>query len=58
MVEKENAGARPVRRAIRNAIENTLTDMMLAGEIKKGEKYTAFCENNIIKVLDSEKLLL
>ena len=58
MVEREHAGARPVRRAIRDEIENALTDMMLAGKMKRGEKYIVFCENNIIKILDSEKLLL
>ena len=54
----ENAGARPVRRAIRSEIEDKISDMLLSGTIKKGEKYTIFCKNNIIKILDSEKLLL
>lgn len=54
----DNSGARPVRRAIRNEIEDKISDMVLAGKLKKGEKYTIFCENNIIKILDSEKILL
>ena len=55
---RENAGARPVRRAIRCEIEDKISDMILSGTVRKGEKYVVFCENNIIKVLDSEKLLL
>jgi len=54
----ENAGARPVARAIRNEIEDKISDSVLDEKIKKGEKYLLFCENKIIKLLDSEKVLL
>ena len=55
---RENAGARPIRRAVRTEIEDKITDMLLAGLFKKTENYTIFCENSRVKILDSEKLLL
>ncbi|MBQ6381520.1 MAG: ATP-dependent Clp protease ATP-binding subunit [Clostridia bacterium] len=55
---RENAGARPVRRLIQNLLEDKFSDMILAGVVKSDKKYRIFCENNIVKILDSEKLLL
>lgn len=55
---RENAGARPIRRAVRTEIEDKITDMLLAGLFKKTENYTIFCENSRVKILDSERLLL
>ena len=54
----QNSGARPVMRAIRTEIEDKISDWVIENEFKKGEKYLLFCENNIIKLLDSEKVLL
>ena len=55
---RENAGARPVRRAISALLEDKISDLILEGKLQRNEKYRIICENNIIKVLDSEKLLL
>lgn len=58
VAERQNAGARPVRNAITNLVENKISDMILDGKLKKSEKYRLFCENNIIKILDTNKILL
>lgn len=58
VAERQNAGARPVRNAIINLVENKISDMILDGKLKKSEKYRLFCENNIIKILDTNKILL
>ncbi len=42
-------GARPLRRAITGMIENPLSEKILAGEIKKGDDVSVFCENGEIK---------
>ena len=55
---RENAGARPVRRAIQTLLEDKISDMILEGTFKSNKKYRFFCENNIVKILDSEKILL
>jgi len=55
---EENAGARPVRRAIQTLLEDKISDMMMAGTFKSNKKYVIFCENNIVKILDSRKVLL
>lgn len=55
---RENAGARPVRGAIRGEIEDKISDMLLAGKIAENGSYKIICENNIIKVLDTEEILL
>ena len=57
-VARENAGARPIRCAIRTLLEDKISDMILAGIMQNDEKYTIFCENNLVKILDSQKLLL
>ncbi len=38
-------GARPLRRAIQSKIEDTLSELMLDGTVKKGEKYVCNVEN-------------
>ncbi len=42
-------GARPIRRTITAIIENPLSEKILAGEVKKGDRVSVFCENNEIK---------
>lgn len=42
-------GARPLRRAIMNLIENPFSEKILSKEIKKGDRVSVFCENNEIK---------
>ena len=41
-------GARPLRRAIVRCVEDTLSEAMLSGEIKAGDKVTASFKNNEI----------
>jgi len=41
-------GARPLKRAIVNLIENPLSDKILSGEIKKGDRVSVFCQNDTI----------
>ncbi|MBR0414754.1 MAG: ATP-dependent Clp protease ATP-binding subunit [Clostridia bacterium] len=55
---EENAGARPIRRAIQALLEDKISDMIMAGQFKSNKKYLFFCENNIVKILDSQKVLL
>jgi ATP-dependent Clp protease ATP-binding subunit ClpC len=54
----QNSGARPVRGAIRSEIEDKISDMILNGKIKENSSYKIFCENNIIKLLDTDEILL
>ncbi|MPN37596.1 Negative regulator of genetic competence ClpC/MecB [bioreactor metagenome] len=39
-------GARPLRRAIQSQIEDKLSEKMLEGEIKSGEKYSCNIKEN------------
>ena len=41
-------GARPLKRSIVTMIENPLSDKILSGEIKKGDRVSVFCENDKI----------
>ena len=43
-------GARPLRRAIMSLVETPLSEKILIGEIKKGERVRVFCENDEIKL--------
>ena len=43
-------GARPLRRAIQNYLEDKLAEEMLDGKIKKGSKVTATVENEIVVI--------
>ena len=38
-------GARPLRRAIQNKIEDAISEKILSGEIKNGQKVTCVFEN-------------
>ena len=42
-------GARPLRRAIMSLVETPLSEKILIGEIKKGERVSVSCENGSIK---------
>ena len=41
-------GARPLKRAVRSLIEDTLSEMLLDGRIKAGQKYVCDTENGEI----------
>ena len=41
-------GARPIRRTITTLIENPLSEKILSGEIKKGDRVYVFYENDEI----------
>ena len=49
-------GARPLRRAIQSNIEDTLSEKMLEGFIKSGERYKCSCENGVINIEPAESL--
>ena len=42
-------GARPLKRTIVSLIENPLSDKILSGEIKKGDRVSVFCENDTVR---------
>ena len=42
-------GARPIKRAVSRYIEDLLSDAIIEGEIKKGDKIIVYAEENIIK---------
>ena len=44
-----NYGARPIRRAVQNYIEDTIAEAILNGEIRKNEKKVIYAENEKIK---------
>ncbi len=43
-------GARPLRRAIQNMLEDTLAEAILAGDINKGSKVIAIADGEKIKI--------
>ena len=42
-------GARPLRRAIQKMVEDTLSNMILEGDIKSGDKVSVTTENGELK---------
>ncbi|HON89435.1 MAG TPA: ATP-dependent chaperone ClpB [Spirochaetia bacterium] len=44
----EQFGARPLKRAIQNLIQNPLARLLLAGEVKDGQKLVIDCKDNTI----------
>jgi ATP-dependent Clp protease ATP-binding subunit ClpC len=58
-IDTNNYGARPVRRAIQNYIEDKIAEFILDGKINKNEKNILYVENDEIalKNIDKEKLL-
>lgn len=48
-------GARPMKRAIQDNITDYITEEIISGNIKKGEKYTIVLDNEIIKAVTSKK---
>ncbi len=48
-------GARPLRRVITSKVENLLSEMLLSGEIEKGDELTLVVKDNQLKI---EKLML
>lgn len=42
-------GARPLRRAVQKEVEDRLTDLILANDLKDGQKVTVLVENNELK---------
>lgn len=49
-------GARPVKRAIQDKIEDFISEEVLIGNIKEGGKYTLISENNVVKIKQTKKL--
>ncbi len=56
--EKEKSGARPVRDAIRNNVEDAVSDMILNGIMEAGGKYTVSWNKKQIRLLDRSGILL
>ena len=52
----EKYGARPLRRAIQERIENPLTDMVLNGDVLRGGKATVRLVKNEIRITGEEEL--
>jgi ATP-dependent Clp protease ATP-binding subunit ClpC len=49
-------GARPVKRAIQDKIEDFISEEVLTGKIKEGGKYILTSENNVVKIKQIKKL--
>jgi len=49
-------GARPVKRAIQDKIEDFISEEVLLGNIKEGGKYTLISEDNVVKIKTGKKL--
>jgi ATP-dependent Clp protease ATP-binding subunit ClpC len=49
-------GARPVKRAIQDKIEDFISEEVLNGNIKEGGKYTLTSEDNVVKIKQTKKL--
>jgi len=49
-------GARPVKRAIQDKIEDFISEEVLIGNIKEGGKYTLISEDNVVKIKTTKKL--
>ena len=45
-----NYGARPIRRAIQNYVEDKIAEFILDGKINKNEKHTILVENEEILI--------
>ena len=52
----EKYGARPLRRAIQERIENPLTDLVLSGDVIRGGKVTVRLVRNEIRITGEEEL--
>ena len=42
-------GARPIKRAVSRLVEDLLSDAIIEGDIKKGDKIVVYAEDEIIK---------
>jgi ATP-dependent Clp protease ATP-binding subunit ClpC len=49
-------GARPVKRAIQDKIEDFISEEVLLGNIKEGGKYTLISEDNVVKIKTKKKI--
>ena len=58
-IDTSNYGARPVRRAIQNYVEDKIAEFILDGKINKNEKNVLYVENEeiLLKNLDKENLI-
>ena len=58
-IDTNNYGARPIRRAIQNYVENKIAEFILDGKVNKNEKNILYAENDeiILKNIDKETLI-
>ncbi len=58
-IDTNNYGARPIRRAIQNYVENKIAEFILDGKVNKNEKNILYAENDVIllKNIDKESLI-
>ena len=52
-----NYGARPIRRAIQNYVENRIAELILDGKIKKNEKNYIYVENDVVCLKKKETFI-
>ena len=58
-IDTNNYGARPIRRAIQNYVENKIAEFILDGKVNKNEKNILYAENDeiILKNIEKENLI-
>ena len=58
-IDTNNYGARPIRRAIQNYVENKIAEFILDGKVNKNEKNILYAENDeiLLKNIDKENLI-
>ena len=58
-IDTNNYGARPIRRAIQNYVENKIAEFILDGKVNKNEKNILYAENDeiLLKNIDKESLI-
>jgi len=51
----ENYGARPIKRAIQDKIEDFISEEVLKGSINESDRYLIHCEDNVVKLKITKK---
>ena len=51
----ETYGARPIKRAIQDKIEDFISEEVLKGNINESDRYLIYCEDNVVKLKITKK---